>query len=147
MTFLYVALPSAILSSQVSSCAVKSTLTIPAKYFFKRSVTLNPISVGTNCFPSFSTYLRLWMVSKIGAYVDGRPMPFSSSVLIRLASVYLGGGAVKCCSPSAFVLSTVCPLWSAGRRGSSSLSCFFSFTVRSTVNPSNNTCVPVARSV
>ena len=51
---------------------------------------------------------------------------------------------MKCCSPSAFVLSTVCPLWSAGRRGSSSLSCFFSFTVRSTVNPSNNTCVPVA---
>lgn len=29
-------------------------------------------------------------------------MPFSSKVLMRLASVYLGGGAVKCCSP--FVL-------------------------------------------
>ena len=61
MTFLYVALPSAILSSQVSSCAVKSTLTIPAKYFFKRSVTLNPISVGTNCFPLFPhTYASGW---------------------------------------------------------------------------------------
>jgi hypothetical protein len=32
------------------------------------------------------------------AYVEGRPIPNSSSFLTKLASEYLGGGCVKCCS-------------------------------------------------
>ena len=32
----------------------------------------------------------------VAAYVDGRPMPCSSSALISVASVYRGGGSVKC---------------------------------------------------
>ena len=32
------------------------------------------------------------------AYVDGRPMPFSSSSLMSVACVKRGGGCVKCCS-------------------------------------------------
>ena len=39
------------------------------------------------------------IVSMVGAYVDGRPMPRSSSALISDASVYRGGGLVVC--PSA----------------------------------------------
>ena len=38
------------------------------------------------------------MVDKIAAYVDGRPIPFSSSSLTRVASENRGGGWVKCCS-------------------------------------------------
>ena len=34
------------------------------------------------------------------AYVDGRPMPFSSSSLMSVACVKRGGGCVKCCSGS-----------------------------------------------
>ena len=34
----------------------------------------------------------------IDAYVEGLPIPFSSSSFIKLASVNLGGGFVKCCS-------------------------------------------------
>ena len=34
----------------------------------------------------------------IGAYVDGRPMPFSSSAFTSVASVKRGGGSVKCWS-------------------------------------------------
>src|SRR3989344_5215314 len=37
------------------------------------------------------------MVEIIGAYVEGRPMPFSSRVLTKDASVNRGGGSVKCC--------------------------------------------------
>ena len=38
----------------------------------------------------------------IGAYVEGLPIPFSSRILIKLASVNLGGGWVKCCKESSF---------------------------------------------
>src|SRR3712207_795761 len=36
------------------------------------------------------------MVAIVGAYVDGLPIPNSSRVLTRDASVYLAGGFVKC---------------------------------------------------
>ena len=36
----------------------------------------------------------------IDAYVEGRPIPSSSSVLTSEASVNRGGGCVKCCSGS-----------------------------------------------
>ena len=32
------------------------------------------------------------------AYVEGLPIPNSSSFFTKLASEYLGGGCVKCCS-------------------------------------------------
>ena len=38
------------------------------------------------------------MLFIIDAYVEGLPIPFSSSSFIKLASVNLGGGFVKCCS-------------------------------------------------
>ena len=34
---------------------------------------------------------NLLIVEMVGAYVEGRPIPISSSFLTRLASVYLGG--------------------------------------------------------
>ena len=34
----------------------------------------------------------------IAAYVEGRPIPFSSSAFTKVASVKRGGGSVKCCS-------------------------------------------------
>jgi len=38
------------------------------------------------------------MVLIVGAYVDGLPTPSSSIFLINVASLYLAGGWVKCCS-------------------------------------------------
>ena len=50
------------------------------------------------CCSSSTTYSLLRMVPMMLAYVDGRPMPFSSSSLISVACVKRGGGWVKCCS-------------------------------------------------
>ena len=36
------------------------------------------------------------IVEMVAAYVDGRPMPCSSSALMSVASVKRGGGSVKC---------------------------------------------------
>jgi hypothetical protein len=36
------------------------------------------------------------MVVMIAAYVDGRPIPFSSRAFTSVASEYRGGGSVKC---------------------------------------------------
>ena len=74
-------------------------------------------------------------------------MPFSSKVLMRLASVYLGGGAVKCCSPFVFTLFTVSPFFKGGRKFSPSPSFFFSFDGCMTVKPSKRTWLPLARRV
>src|SRR5437763_17217720 len=54
------------------------------------------------------------MVERIEAYVDGRPMPSSSSALTRLASVYRGGGLVLCPSGES---SAALIAWSWLRRG------------------------------
>ena len=44
----------------------------------------------------------------IDAYVEGRPIPFSSSVFTRLASLYRGGGSVNfCCGSSLFSPASV----------------------------------------
>ena len=56
----------------------------------------SPSSVGLKDLPSRVTYSRLVIVVIVAAYVDGRPMPFSSSVLISDASVKRAGGCVKC---------------------------------------------------
>ena len=47
-------------------------------------------------------------------------MPFSSSALMRDASVYLAGGAVKCCSASSFSSFSGSPSVRFG-----SFTCFF----------------------
>ena len=43
-----------------------------------------------------ATYPRSDMADKVGTYVLGRPIPFSSRALINVPSVYKGGGSVKC---------------------------------------------------
>ena len=48
--------------------------------------------------PIFCTYCRSWMVLMIAEYVEGRPMPRSSSSFTSDASLKRGGGSVKCCS-------------------------------------------------
>ena len=58
----------------------------------------------------------------IDAYVDGRPMPRSSSALTRLASVYRAGGLVSCPCGSRLDACSVWPTVSAGSRRSSSSS-------------------------
>src|SRR5436190_1808571 len=54
------------------------------------------------------------MVSITAAYVDGRPIPRSSSSLTRLASVYRAGGFVSCVTAASSVHATALPSWSAG---------------------------------
>ena len=61
---------------------------------------MRPTSEGINRFFSRCVYPRSTSVEIIFAYVEGLPMPYSSSVLTRLASEYRGGGCVKCCSPN-----------------------------------------------
>jgi hypothetical protein len=48
--------------------------------------TARPTSLGRKRRASSSTYLRNSSVAMIDAYVDGRPMPYSSSVLTSDAS-------------------------------------------------------------
>ena len=50
----------------------------------------------------------------IGAYVEGRPMPSSSRVFTIVASVYLGGPEVKCCSGTKRRKSSLSPSVSVG---------------------------------
>ena len=57
------------------------------KYLFIMSVTMIPSSVGYRRFFSRETYPLEIIVDIVGAYVDGLPIPFSSSVRTRLASV------------------------------------------------------------
>ena len=45
------------------------------------------VQVGTRGWPFFHTYPRSWIVCMIDAYVDGRPMPCSSSRFTSEASV------------------------------------------------------------
>ena len=85
------------------------------KPFTSRSVTVLPSSVAVNRRFSASTYPFLVMVERIVAYVLGRPMPSFSSVLTSDASLYRGGGWVKCWLAIRPSLSSVCPSASGGR--------------------------------
>ncbi len=49
--------------------------------------TENATHDGTSAEPFFHTYPRSWMVLMIEAYVDGLPIPSSSSLLTRLGSL------------------------------------------------------------
>ena len=55
----------------------------------KRSATTNPVRLGLRLRPCMFTYARLRRVSRILAYVDGRPTPCASSSLTKDASEYL----------------------------------------------------------
>ena len=63
------------------------TSTTSGKCSISLSVTTSPVSVGVKRLSSSVTYCRRWIVSMIEAYVDGRPMPSSSSVLTSDASL------------------------------------------------------------
>ena len=67
--------------------AVNVTSTTSGKCSISLSVTTSPVSVGVKRLSSSVTYCRRWIVSMIEAYVDGRPMPSSSSVLTNDASL------------------------------------------------------------
>ena len=74
------------------------------------------------------------------AYVEGLPIPNSSSFFTRLASEYLGGGCVKCCSSINSFIFTL-PFSTSGRIFS------FSFSPSTLVNfkyPSNFKTDPLA---
>ena len=77
-------------------------------------VTTSPREVGLRYFPSLATYSRPVMVLMVGAYVLGRPMPFSSMARISVASVYRAGGSVKRCSLSSFRSVTLSPAVRSG---------------------------------
>src|SRR5512134_2098335 len=82
----------------------------------RRPVTTRPSSVGWN-FPSSSrTYPRSLIVLTIDAYVDGRPIPLSSSSLIRELSEKRGGGWVKCWAPTSSPSASRSPSARGGRR-------------------------------
>lgn len=55
-----------------------------------------------------STHMHTCSNLSVGAYVEGRPMPSSSSALMREASVYRGGGRVKCCAGCTSCVLTAC---------------------------------------
>ena len=57
-----------------------------------------PCSVGVKVPFSIVTYSLKDKVEMVAAYVEGRPIPFSSINLTMRASVYLEGALVKCCS-------------------------------------------------
>jgi hypothetical protein len=63
--------------------------------------------------------LRSTIVERIEAYVEGRPMPSSSSFLTRLASVYRGGGDVSWPFATGSDGVSAWPSASCGRRSSS----------------------------
>jgi len=62
------------------------------------------------------------MVEIVAAYVDGRPMPCSSSALISVASVKRGGGSVKCWVGVTSVTSVTLPSVRFGSRAPASSS-------------------------
>ena len=92
--------PDAILSRSSSMRAVKPVSTMSGKCSRRKSVTTKPTSSGTSARASLRTYLRSMSVEIVGAYVDGRPIPCSSSVFTSDASVKRAGGCVKCCDAS-----------------------------------------------
>ena len=90
------------------------------------------------------------MVVRIWPYVDGRPMPFSSSALTSVASVYRGGGCVKFCFVSRSTRRSTSPAFIGGRALSS---CFSSSSSSAATSPktarkpANFSTSPEARSV
>src|SRR6266480_4017107 len=133
--------PAAMRSRSSSIRTVKPVSTISGKCSRRKSVTTKPTSSGVSARPSFRTYLRSTSVEIVGAYVDGRPIPNSSSVFTSDASVKRGGGCVKCCdasSPRSLSASPSCTSGS-GAISFSGSSLDSKYTRR---NPSNRTRRP-----
>src|ERR1700720_1204732 len=148
-------LPSSISSSSSSSRAVNFTSNTSSKLLISSTQTRSPTSVGVNRPRSFFTYSRSTIVEIIEAYVEGRPIPSSSSSFTSVASVYRGGGSVKCCSGLMDSSFSTCPSVTRGSALPSPSSSFSSssrsapatgiwYTFR---NPSNFMIDPVVRNV
>ncbi|MNN57910.1 hypothetical protein D3C81_1729250 [compost metagenome] len=125
-------------------CAVNSTSRISGKNCSICSIISSPSSVGINFFSSIATYPRFWIVSNVGAYVLGRPIPSSSSVLTRRASVYRGGGWVKCCLGSMSCFTKSSPAFSGGKNFSSSVVPSSLPSTYTFMNPGKETLEPTA---
>ncbi|MNH24905.1 hypothetical protein D3C72_1360070 [compost metagenome] len=69
----------------------------------------------------FSAYPRTWTVLMIVAYVDGRPIPRSSSFFTRLPSVKRAGGRAKTWRALALASVIASPLLTGGRMSASFL--------------------------
>src|SRR3989441_12273692 len=67
-----------------------------SKLLTSSTLTRSPSIVGEKRPWFLVTYSRSTMVDMIEAYVEGRPMPSSSSSLTSVASLNRGGGSVKC---------------------------------------------------
>src|ERR1700752_1912202 len=91
-------LPSSISSSSSSSRAVNVTSKMSSKLLTSSMLTRSPSIVGENRPWFLVTYSRSTSVEMIEAYVEGRPIPSSSSSFTSVASLNRGGGSVKCCS-------------------------------------------------
>ena len=85
-------------------------------------MTIVPSSVGRNFPSSTFTYPRSRIVLTIDAYVEGRPIPCSSSSLMSELSEKRGGGWVKCWFPVSSRRVRTSPSASGGRTFSSAFS-------------------------
>ena len=90
--------------------------------------------MGVRVLFSISTYSFNLSVSIIAAYVDGLPIPSFSRFLIKLASVYLPGGWVKCWTASTVLSFITSPSCIGGR-------IFDSASKSSSSDPSKYTCI------
>ena len=83
---------------------VRSEKDLPIAETFGELLTSNPVKTNPVTNPIYvngaepGDVLAVEIVDIILAYVEGLPIPSSSSFLTKLASEYLGGGCVKCCS-------------------------------------------------
>ena len=75
--------------------------------------------MGWNLLFIVSAYPLVDITEIILAYVEGLPIPSSSNFLTKLASEYLGGGCVKCCSSKIASILTG-PFYISGNMFSSS---------------------------
>src|SRR6266436_2477583 len=119
-------LPSSISSSSSSSRAVNVTSKMSSKLLISSVLTRSPSMVGEKRPWFLVTYSRSTSVEMIEAYVEGRPMPSSSSSFTSVASLNRGGGSVKCWSGRILSKRRVCPSTTCGSARPSPSSSFSS---------------------
>src|SRR5215472_14496212 len=132
----HASLPSSISSSSSSMRAVNLRSKMSSKLLTSSLHTRSPSMVGENRPWFLVTYSLSTSVEIIAAYVEGRPIPSSSSSLTNVASLYRGGGSVKCCSGRIFSNRSN---WPSATSGSArpSPSSSFSSSSRSAVDAGN----------
>ena len=79
-------------------------------------MTVRPSAVGMKRRSFLRTYSRCSILRRISAYVDGRPMPFSSRNFTSEASLKRGGGCVSFFSGVTATSFSDSPSASGGRR-------------------------------